>query len=75
MAMKQETVSARVRIRVNWRVAQPLLGGILALGRSGWARLTRAREAGMHTRDDPWLLGIVDVGDGVIDEEDAIAPE
>jgi hypothetical protein len=68
MAMKQETVSARVRIQVNWHVAQPLLAEVLALGRAGWAGLTRDREEQMHARDDPWRLEIVEEEDGVVPE-------
>jgi hypothetical protein len=35
MAMTQETVSACVMIQANWRVAQPLLDNVLAMGPAG----------------------------------------
>jgi hypothetical protein len=38
MAMTQETVSERVMIEVNWRIAQPLLANVLAMGRAGWTQ-------------------------------------
>jgi hypothetical protein len=63
MAMKQETVSARVMIQVNWLVAQPLLSDVLALGRSGWGHHSRERARRIGTRDDPWRLGIPDEED------------
>jgi hypothetical protein len=65
MAMKQETVSARVMVQVNWLVAQPLLSDVLALGRSGWGRFSREREQRISVQDDPWRLGIPDEEDEV----------
>jgi hypothetical protein len=35
MAMRQETISARVMIQANWRIAQPLLADVLAMRRAG----------------------------------------
>jgi hypothetical protein len=32
MAMKQETMSIWVMIQMNWRIAQPLLADVLAMG-------------------------------------------
>jgi hypothetical protein len=32
--MRQETVSARVMIQANWRIAQPLLADVLAMERA-----------------------------------------
>jgi hypothetical protein len=67
MAMTQKTISARVMVQVNWRIAEPSLGGVLALGRSGWGGLTREREERLSRRDDPWRLEIAeeeDVSDG-----------
>jgi hypothetical protein len=58
MAMNQRTISARVMIQVNWSAAHPLLRGVLALGRRGWARLTREREERKFARDEPWWLQI-----------------
>jgi hypothetical protein len=39
MAMTQETVSERVMIQTNWRVAQPLLANVLAIGRARWSEV------------------------------------
>jgi hypothetical protein len=63
MAMKQETVSARVMIQVNWLVALPLVSDVLALGRSGWGRLSRERAQRISRQDDPWRLEIPDEED------------
>jgi hypothetical protein len=60
LAMKQETIAARVMIQVNWRVARSLLPEILALGRVEWARLAREREQRISEQDDPWRLEIPD---------------
>jgi hypothetical protein len=38
MAMTQETVSARVMIQANWRIAQPQLANVFAMGRDGWSQ-------------------------------------
>jgi hypothetical protein len=63
MAMKQETVSARVMVQVNWLVAHPLLSDALALGHSGWGRFSRERAQEISVQDDPWRLGILDEED------------
>jgi hypothetical protein len=35
MAMNQETISVRVMIQANWRIAKPLLADVPAMGRGG----------------------------------------
>jgi hypothetical protein len=60
MAMRQETVSARVMIRANWRIAQPLLADMLVMGRIGWNRAPRELEERKLVEDDPWRLGITE---------------
>jgi hypothetical protein len=41
MAITQETVSARVMVQANWRVARPPLANVLAMGRAGWSQAYR----------------------------------
>jgi hypothetical protein len=38
MVMTQETVSARVMIQANWRIAQPMRPDVLVMGRAGWSQ-------------------------------------
>jgi hypothetical protein len=58
MAMRQETVSARVMIQANWRIAQTLLADVLAMGRTGWSRAHRELGERKLMEDEPWHLGI-----------------
>jgi hypothetical protein len=44
LAMKPETIRARVLIRANWRVAEPLLLQVLEMTPEDRAGLVRARE-------------------------------
>jgi hypothetical protein len=60
MAMRQETVSARVMIQANWQIAQPLLTEVLAMGRAGWSRAHRELEDRKLMDDEPWRLGIAE---------------
>jgi hypothetical protein len=55
MAMTQETVSARVTIQANWRVAHPLLANVLAMGRGGVRRTVSASSGNSpNTRPGAW---------------------
>jgi hypothetical protein len=63
MAVSQRTISARVMVQVNWAIAQTLLRDVLALGRLGWARLSREREQRISARDDPWRLDVTEEDD------------
>jgi hypothetical protein len=56
--MRQETVSALVMIQVNWRIAQPLLADVLAMGRAGWSRAHRELDERKLMEDEPWRLDI-----------------
>jgi hypothetical protein len=58
MAMTQETVSARVMIQANWRIAQPLLGDVLAMGREGWSQDYCELEQQKLPQHTPWRLDI-----------------
>jgi hypothetical protein len=60
MAMRQETVSTQVMIQTNWRIAQPLLADVLAMGRAGWSRAHRELEQRQLMEDEPWRLGITE---------------
>jgi hypothetical protein len=44
MAMTQETVSERVMIQANWRLAQPLMANVRAMGRDRWSQVYRELE-------------------------------
>jgi hypothetical protein len=56
MTMTQETVSARVMIQANWRVARSLLANVLAIGRAGWSQTYREFEQRKLTQYPPWRL-------------------
>jgi hypothetical protein len=58
MAMTQETVPAHVMIQVNWRVAQPVLAYVFAMGRAGWSQAYRELEQRKLTQRAPWRLDI-----------------
>jgi hypothetical protein len=58
MAMTQETVSARVMIQANWRIAQPLLVNVLAMGRAGWIQAPRQLEQRKLIQHAPRRLDI-----------------
>jgi hypothetical protein len=60
MAMKQETMSVRVMIQANWRIAQPLLADVLAVRRAGWSRACRELEGRKLAEHEPWRLGITE---------------
>jgi hypothetical protein len=60
MVMRQETVSARVMIQANWRIAQPLLADVLAMGRARWSRAHCELEGRKLMEDEPWRLGITE---------------
>jgi hypothetical protein len=60
MAMMQETISARVMIQANWRVAQPLLTGVSAMGRMGWSRAYRDLRDRKLADRALWRLEITD---------------
>jgi hypothetical protein len=53
MAMRQETVSTRVMIHANWRIAPPLLADVLAMRRAGWSRAHRGLEEWKLREDKP----------------------
>jgi hypothetical protein len=56
--MTQDAVSERVMIQANWRVAQPLLANILAMGRDSWIQADRELEQRKPTQHTPWRLDI-----------------
>jgi hypothetical protein len=58
MAMNQETDSARVMIQANWRIAQPLLANVRAIGRAGWSQAYRELEQPKLLQQTPWRLDI-----------------
>jgi hypothetical protein len=45
LAMKQDTVSTRVMIQANWKLAEPLLQEVLAMTSWARSRILEAREA------------------------------
>jgi hypothetical protein len=47
-------------IRANWRIAQPLLADVLAMGRAGWSRAHRELEERKLMEDEPWRVGIAE---------------
>jgi hypothetical protein len=57
MAMKQETISVQVLIQANWRIAQPLLADVLAVGRARWSRACREPEVRKLAEHEPWRRG------------------
>jgi hypothetical protein len=58
--MRKEIVSTRAMIQANWRIAQPLLGDVLAMGQAGWSRAHRELEERKLMEDEPWRLGITE---------------
>jgi hypothetical protein len=56
--MTQETVSARVMIQANWRVARPLLANVFAMGRAGWSQAYPKLKQRQLTQHTPWRLDI-----------------
>jgi hypothetical protein len=58
MAMTQETVSARVMIQANWRVAEPRLANVLVMGRAGWSQAYCELEQRQVTQHTSWRLDI-----------------
>jgi hypothetical protein len=60
MAMKPETLSARVMIQANWSIAIVSLQKILSLGRAGWTELLKARQARANEVDNLWQLELLD---------------
>jgi hypothetical protein len=39
---------------------QPLMAGVLAMGRAGWSRAHRELEEGKHMEDEPWRHGMTE---------------
>jgi hypothetical protein len=60
MAMRKETVSPRVMIQANWRIAQPLLADMLARRPVGSSPAHRALEERRLMQDEPWRLGVTE---------------
>jgi hypothetical protein len=58
--MRQETVSGRVMIQANWRIAQPLVTDVLAMGRAGWSRAHRELEERKLVEDEPRSLDVTE---------------
>jgi hypothetical protein len=46
--------------QANWRIAQPLLADVLAMGRAGWSRACRELEGRKLAEHEPWCLGITE---------------
>jgi hypothetical protein len=57
-AITQETVSPRVMIQANWRIAQPLLANVFVIGRARWSQAYRERKQRKLTQHTPWRLDI-----------------
>jgi hypothetical protein len=53
MAVRQETVSARVMIQTNWRVARRLLANVVAMGRAGRSQAYRELKQRQLTQHTP----------------------
>jgi hypothetical protein len=47
-------------IQANWRIVQPLLADVLAMGRAGWSRVHRELDERKVMEDEPWRLGITE---------------
>jgi hypothetical protein len=47
-------------IQAKWRIAQPLLADVLAMGRAGWSRAHGELDERKLMEDEPWRLGITE---------------